>query len=294
VAIVFDWQAWWALQSADLPVDVGYDLVTSHWYDAFHALHVPVDFVHPESDLSGYRVVIAPMLYLLTESGASNLSSFVKAGGHLLVTPYTDIVDENNGFRDGGFQTQLRQALGATSLEFGALALPADTEGGGGPGESHAPAAGEPGEFTGRYLAEQLALHGATSRATFTKGRRRGQPALTSNRFGEGVGYYLATLPTVDGVEVIAAWLLGVAGVDIPFAGLPATVEVVERRDVTVVINHGSEHAATTFSGWDLVTGTTIASVDLAPNEWVVLASPTRSADLDAPQSERINEHAER
>jgi len=267
VAIVFDWHAWWALQSADLPVEVGYDLVISHWYDALHGLHVPVDFVHPESELSGYRVVIAPMLYLLTESGAGNLSSFVEAGGHLLVTPYTDIVDENNGFRDGGFQTQLRQVLGATSLEFGALALAADS-----PGESDAPAAGEPGEFTGRYLAEQLALHGARSRAAFTGGRRRGDPALTSNRFGEGVGYYLATLPTLDGVERVAAWLLAEAGMDLPHPELPATVEVVERQDVTVVMNHGSSPAATAFSGRDLLAGTTVASVELGPNEWVVLA----------------------
>jgi len=275
VAIVFDWHAWWALQSAALPVDVGYDVVASHWYDAFHALHVPVDFVHPDSDLGGYRVVIAPMLYLLTESGARNLSSFVEAGGHLLVTPYTDIVDEHNGFRHGGFQTRLRQVLGATSLEFGALALPADVPGGGGPGESHASAVGEPGEFTGRYLAERLALHGATSRAVFTVGRRRGEPALTSNRFGDGVGYYLATLPSVDGVEAIAAWLLAEAGVDILHPDLPATVEVVERHDATVVINHGSEPVATAFSGRDVLTGRVLASVELTPNEWVVLVPAT-------------------
>lgn len=277
VAIVFDWHAWWAMESADLPVDIDYDLVISEWYDAFHALHVPVDFVHSESDLSGYRVVVAPMLYLLAESGAGNLTSFVEAGGHLLVTPYTDIVDENNGFRDGGFQTLLRQVLGATSLEFGALALPADAPGGGGPGETQAPAAGEPGEFTGRYLAEQLALHGATPRASFTGGRRRGEPALTSNGFGAGAGYYLATMPTVDGVQTIAAWLLAEAGVVLPHRTLPATVEVVERHDATVVLNHGSKRVTTT-------------SVDLAPNEWVVLPP----AALDAETSERITEHAAR
>ncbi|MEO6115943.1 MAG: beta-galactosidase [Pseudolysinimonas sp.] len=274
VAIVFDWQAWWALLSADLPVDVGYDLVASQWYDAFHALHVPVDFVHPDSVLTGYQVVVAPMLYLLSERGAHNLSSFVEGGGHLLVTPYTDIVDEKNGFRDGGFQTQLRHVLGATSLEFGALAL---RQGGssreGGPGETHAVATGEPGEFTGWYLAEQLELQGATPRARFSTGRRCGEPALTSNQFGEGVGYYLATLPTLDGVEAIAAWLLSQAGVEMKHQDLPATVEVVQRGNATVVMNHGGEEAQTAFSGRDVLSGRTVTSINLAPNQWVVLAS---------------------
>lgn len=293
VAIVFDWHAWWALESADLPVSIGYDQVSAQWYDALHGLHVPTDFVHPESDLSRYRIVIAPMLYLLTEHGASNLASFVHGGGHLLVTPYTDIVDESNGFRERGFQTLLRDVLGATSVEFGALALPADDPRGGGPGESEAPAEGEPGQFVGRYLAEQLVLQGATPRARFSDGRRHGEPALTSNRFGDGVGYYLATLPTGNGVETIAAWLLAEAGADLPHAGLPATIEIVARQDAIVVINHGAERVTTAFSGRDLMTGATFDAVDLRPNEWVVLAPPARSEDGDSEQTERIHEHAE-
>lgn len=48
--------------------------------------------------------------------------SYVEAGGQLLVAGFSDIVDECDAFRDGGFMTQLGGVLGVRLDEFGGAA----------------------------------------------------------------------------------------------------------------------------------------------------------------------------
>ena len=207
----------------------------------------------------------------MTEADAHNLTAFVDGGGHLLVTAYSDIVGESNEFRSGGFQTLLGEALGASTLEFGALLPPAGRPGSDGPGEGLATAAGEFGEFTGHYMAEEIDLRGATARAHFTSGRRKGRPALTSQSFGAGTGYYLATMPTDSGATAVAKWLIAQAGLSLPHQDLPATVEVIHRGDVTIGINHGDAVVRTSLSGHDLLQDRRHNMAELGPQQWVML-----------------------
>jgi len=178
VAIVFDWENWWAIENPDHPVVLDYLELVQRWYAALHRQHVQVDLVPASADpahLAGYRLVIAPQLYLLRADAAANLTAFVHAGGHLLVTAFSDVVDECDGFRAGGFLTQLGPLLGIGVDEFGALVPP----GSAGPGQQEAPfeAPGGGGPLTGTLLAEEIHLGGATVLSSFTDGRTLGMPA---------------------------------------------------------------------------------------------------------------------
>ena len=255
VAIVFDWQNWWALGNPDHPVVLDYLALVQRWYSAIHRQHVQVDLVQPTSDLTGYRVVIAPQLYLLTTEGADNLLAFANAGGHLLVTAFSDLVDENDAFREGGYLTQLGSALGIWLEDFGALVPPGGSAAGGsstgesvsaapaasGPGQVFAPLNGAVGPVTGTLLAEEIHLDGATSLGDFVGGRLDGRPAFTVNRVGAGRAYYLATIADATGCEGIAAYVFDAAGVEPVALGLPPTVEAIRRGDVVTLINHNTE-----------------------------------------------------
>ena len=252
VAIVFDWQNWWALGNPDHPVVLDYLALVQRWYSAIHRQHVQVDLVQPTSDLTGYRVVIAPQLYLLTTEGADNLLAFANAGGHLLVTAFSDLVDENDAFRDGGYLTQLRSALGIWLEDFGALVPPGGGAARGwsagdastaapeasGPGQVFAPLNGAVGPVTGTLLAEEIHLDGATSLGDFVGGRLDGRPAFTVNQVGRGRAYYLATIPDATGCAGVAAYVFDAAGIEPVAVGLPPTVEAVRRGDVVTLINH--------------------------------------------------------
>lgn len=258
VALVLDWDSWWAVENPDHPVALELLPLVQRWYRALHRRHVMVDLVPPTGDLSGYSLVVLPQTYLLTADGAANLLAFTEAGGHLLVTPFTDVVDADDRFREGGYVTQLGPALGVWLEDFGALDHP------GGTGQSTAPVrgvvAGLP-PFTGGLFAEEVHVEDvedpAEVVATFEGGRLDGWPALTRRAVGAGTGWHLATVPDEEGTDALVGWLLDRVGVEPVWEGLPATVEAARRGDVVTLINHGPDPVVV-----DLGDHSTLASSD--------------------------------
>jgi beta-galactosidase len=256
VAIVFDWENWWAIENPDHPVVLNYLALVQRWYAGAHRQHVQVDLVRASADLTGYRLVIAPQLYLLRDDGAANLSDFVSSGGQLLVTAFSDVVDEFDRFRPGGYLTQLGGLLGVGVEDFGAL-VPPDSAG---PGQSQAPISSPAGEIVGTLLAEEIHASDATIVGTFVGGRLNGRPAFTVNSVGSGRAWYLATIPDAVGTGSLLAYLFTEAGIDPVLAGLPTSVEVARRGDVVTVINHDSAPVSVAVVGTDLLTGENVES----------------------------------
>jgi beta-galactosidase len=94
VAILMDWQNWWAVEYQPGPSDrLHYWEQIKSQYHALHRLNVSVDIVSPDADLSRYRLVVAPLLYMLRPGVADNIEQFVKQGGVLLTTFFSGIVD---------------------------------------------------------------------------------------------------------------------------------------------------------------------------------------------------------
>jgi beta-galactosidase len=123
VAILFDWNAWWAAELDSHPsADVQYLPMVRDYYEALWNQGVTVDFVRPDDDLSGYRLVIAPCLYLVTDDAAANIAGYVHGGGHLLCTFFSGIVNQDDAVRLGGYPGAFRDLLGVRVEEFFPLA----------------------------------------------------------------------------------------------------------------------------------------------------------------------------
>jgi beta-galactosidase len=275
VAVVLDWENWWALENPDHPVVLDYLELVQRWYAALHRQHVQVDLVPASvlsADLAGYALVLAPQLYLLRADAAATLTAYVHDGGHLLVTAFSDVVDECDRFRDGGFLTQLGPLLGVRLEEFGALVPPAAA----GPGQREAPfqMPGGGGPLTGTLLAEEITADTATVLSSYTAGRTDGLPAFTVNAAGAGLAYYLATVPDAAGTAEIVRYLLESAGVDPVLTGLPSAVEAIRRGDILTVINHGDTAVELTLPGTSLSDAQPAGPVTLAPFEYRLLRLP--------------------
>ena len=254
VALVFDWENWWAVEGTDHPVVLDYLEVVQRWYRALHRRHVQVDIVPPERVDGQYALAIAPLLYLLRAEGAATLTAFVENGGHLLAGPFTDVVDEYDRFRDGGFLTQLGELCGIRLVDFGALVAPHAAPDA--PGEREARFAGAAlGEGVGTLVAEEIEATDATIEASFTSGRRTGHPALTARRAGRGVARYLATIPDEAGVLAVVDRVLAAAGVEPVVVGLPEHVEAARRGELLTLVNHGGPEVELAVGGIDAVTG---------------------------------------
>ncbi|WP_327103749.1 beta-galactosidase [Nonomuraea glycinis] len=225
VAIVWDWESYWALELDWRPsVDLTFRERVDAFYEALWREHVTVDFVHPSADISGYRVVVAPSAYLLTDASAKNLHRYVEAGGHLLVSYFSGIVDEHDAIHPGAYPGALRELLGLSIEEFHPL-------------REHETVATTAAE--GRIWSERIELAGARAVQRFTAGPDAGHPAVTRHDLGAGAAWYLATAP-VTGLRELLCEVLDRAGVPRP-RDLPDTLELVRRGRHVFLINHGDE-----------------------------------------------------
>ncbi|QHC58847.1 beta-galactosidase [Rathayibacter sp. VKM Ac-2760] len=271
VALVLDWENWWAIGNPDHPVVLDLLELVQRWYSALHRQSIAVDLVLPTADLAGYDLVLLAHSYLLTEAAARNLTAFVERGGHLLVTAFSDLVDEDDAFRDGGFQVGLREVLGTAVVEF--TGVPA-----GGAITVDTPF----GSLRGELLAEELAVLAAPDDAAggdrpvevlarYASGRLAGSPALTSRRTGAGTASHLATIPDDEGMLRVTRWATERAGVE-PVLRTPSEwVEAARRGDVLTVINHGTDAVDVAVRGTDLVSGEAVESVRLEQYDWVLI-----------------------
>ena len=67
VAILFDWENRWALENSQGPRNIGmhYRETVREHYQAFWEMGIPVNFVDITCDISKYKVLIAPLIYIL-------------------------------------------------------------------------------------------------------------------------------------------------------------------------------------------------------------------------------------
>ena len=294
VALVFDWENWWAVEERDHPTEVDYLALVLEWYGAFHARNIQVDIVGPEDVDGGYDLVVAPLLYLLREEGAVALERFVAAGGTLLAGPFTDIVDEHDQFRDGGFLTQLGPVLGVRFEDFGALGGASTGGTGVGAQQSRGSGSGATVAFRfgdvvspGRLVAERVHATEAEVVAVFDDGLTAGSPALTRHRYGTGEAWYIATQPASEGLGAIVQAVVEASGVLPVVADLPAGVEAARRGDLVTLINHGDRDAIVAIEGTDAETGAALSRRLLEPQQVAFVLAPAATEPpafaVDAP-----------
>lgn len=190
-AIVHDWQNKWALEGSCGPRNAGmgyWDELKRH-YNALAREGIAVEFVDQNADLTGYGLVVVPMLYLLTDAFAKKLCAFAQNGGTVIVTYWSGVVDESDLCRLGDTPYGLTELLGLRRTEIDGMY----------DGETRrcVPSAGctlpaaqastlcEVAVLDEKDPAEPLSLYGEDYFA--------GHPAASVHRYGKGRAYYLAS-----------------------------------------------------------------------------------------------------
>jgi len=269
VALVFDWDCWWALELGNSPrSDLSYPQEVLRLYRPFFDANIPVDFVDTKADLSQYSLVVLPATYLLTDRAAQNVEDYVAGGGRLVVSYLSGIVDQDNTIRLGGYPGALRNVLGAWSEEMHPLA---------GEGEAVKLTTADGGTASADYWTEHLHTTTAEVVASYASGRLAGMPAVTRNTFGRGTATYLSA--RVDDAfleELLSAERA--AAVIRPELDVPLGVQVRRRtgngRSFLLVLNHNDAPASVNVGsgGTDGITGARVTgTVELAANGVLVL-----------------------
>lgn len=190
VAIIFDWEIRWALEGIQgLRNDMkeyDYDKDCRRHYESLWKKNISADVLSSDCDLSKYKLVIAPMLYMLKPGVSERLENFVHDGGTLVVTYFSGIANENDLCFFGGFPGPLRKLLGIWAEEIDSIydyekvfvntneLLPIDKQ------------------YNVKNYMESVHTETAEVLAVFGNDMFEGKPAVTVNSFGKGKAYYTA------------------------------------------------------------------------------------------------------
>jgi beta-galactosidase len=191
VAIIYDWENRWMIDMESGPRNEGKDYFgtcLAH-YEPLWKRGIAVDVPDMEQDFSKYKLLIAPMLYMLRAGVAERLIKFVEAGGTLVTTYFTGYVDENDLCFLTGFPGPLRKLLGIWAEELDALPDSREQK----VIASQQNPLGLFGVYTARHFCELIHAEGAEVLAAYGSDFYAGRPAVTVNHAGKGNAYYIAS-----------------------------------------------------------------------------------------------------
>ena len=232
VAFLFGWDNWWAFDGADHPSQrLDLPAIVRSWYRPFFDGNVAVDFAPPGRDLAGYRLVVAPNLYLLTDEALEALTAFVRNGGIFVCGFFSGVVDENDHVRSPQQTAALRQLLGVRVDEFWPIP----------PGEEIAVEHSSGASSIARDWSEWLVPDGGEPVAFYRSGVLDGLPAVIRNSVGAGVAYYCSAGLDAAGIATVVRAAREDAAVT-PVADVPAGVEACRRSSASAsylfLLNH--------------------------------------------------------
>ena len=217
------------------------------YYSALHRQNIPADFVGDDHDWSKYKVLIAPLQFLMTQAHLDKLRAFVENGGRLVVTWRSGIKDDSNlCHTDGLVPVHFNALTGVNLLEYDCLR---DCEG---------TVRWDGVEYPCTLWCDVLQPTTAEPVAEYAHEFYAGTPAITRNRYGKGLTWYVGTTLSAGLAEKFTAEICREAEIT-PLMATPHGVEAVRRtkdgKTWLFLLNHNeTEQAAEVpagYTSWD-------------------------------------------
>lgn len=254
IGMLFDWDNWWALtHSAGPSCELDYVQEWKRCYRALRERNYEVDIVSSRDDFSGYRILLAPVWYMVKGQDDEAVRRFVAEGGAFVTGFFSGIVQENDLAVTGGYPGKLRDILGIWVEECDAL--PHDVENS---------FVYQGVRYPARILCDLLHTEGAVQMddSGYETDFYRGYPVLTKHSYGKGIAYYMATSSSDDFYRKFLEDICQEAGVQ-PVLRTPSGVEAASRVNQNGafiwLLNHTEEpqEVCLPWEGLDVLAGST-------------------------------------
>lgn len=185
---------------------------------AFAGCGLNVDIIGQHEDLSAYKIVCAPEMYVTDEGVVRRLYDFAKSGGTVILTNRSGVKDSNNNCIQEQLPTVYSGLTGCHAGEYDPI------------GNDSVQIKFSDGKvFTGKQWCDVLIADTAEVLAVYDSNFYKGSAAITENRFGNGRVYYIGTVGEKGLYRKIALKILEDS--DISFTdNLPDHVEITTRE----------------------------------------------------------------
>ncbi|WP_199853143.1 beta-galactosidase [Plantactinospora sp. BC1] len=275
VAVLLDYSSVWAQEAANQPSTdmVAFDEIR-RWHSALWRAGITADLAAPGADLTGYKLVLAPALYLVDDAAIGNLTGYVRSGGTLVVGPYSGLVDERDRVRPAPLPGGFAELLGVRVEEFFPL-----------------PAAGTVRLDDGtsaEVWTEALVAADAEVLVRYDNGPVAGGPAVTRRSADGGAAWYLGTRLEQTALGRLLARIADEAGAAAAAPAVPGVEQIRRRhpdgRSYLFLFNRSDRPAEVDAAGTDLLTGTRWAGpTTVEPHGVAVLAQRPEPEPTGAP-----------
>ena len=275
VGILFDWDNWWALELTSGPTqDMDYLKQVHHFYRALYENNISTDILKVTANYSKYKIIVAPLLYMMKENVAEKLEQFVGEGGTLIVTYMSGMVDENDKCVFGAYPGKLRKLTGIWVEETDALY----------PDEENRMIVknfeSANGTYNCGFLCDQIHLETAEALAVYGKDFYQGKPCLTKNNYQKGRVYYLGTCPEMRFLKLFLKKICEQHNVH-PYFQIDGRGEVCvregERGKTIFLINHQEEDMVVHLDKnkyWDILNEEQVEGTRIVGGRNVVVLKP--------------------
>jgi beta-galactosidase len=126
IAIMQSYDTRFAFQIQPNNPRFGYESQIQHIYTGFFNVNIPVDIISEKDPLAGYKVVLVPAMYVLTEQTARNLEHFAASGGVVVFTPRTGVKDVANAVINMKLPGLIAEMAGVEVDEY--ISMPVDED----------------------------------------------------------------------------------------------------------------------------------------------------------------------
>ncbi len=267
VALCYEFKNRWALDNASgfQNLDKKYKRTCINHYKEFWRRGINVDVISADADLKKYKILILPMLYLVTEKQIDNIEKFVRNGGTVVATYTLGYVNETDLCYLGGFPGgKLKDVFGLTADEIDSLY------------ETDENAVNYGGKtYKAVDYCELISKNGAVSLGEYEKDFYKGMPAVLKNSYGKGTAYYIGFRDTGDFLYDFYADIINendIASFDLPYG---VTLHTRENDDFiyTFVGNYSDKEQTLTLNRemTDLESGEVKKVLTLSPYDSKIL-----------------------
>ena len=204
IAIYFSNESLSALSYFSFSDNIDYNVLINEMYETLYKMNYECDFVdHTVEDLSQYKLIVVPALYVASDIELKRLNDFVAAGGNVLYTFKSGYCNENVQVRMDkqpaliadacGFTYQLNSLIDSVRIKCNAFEVSPQNN----------------------YMHEFIELLTPTTAevwATYDNPYWGEYAAITYNKFGKGSVAYIAGHPTMEVMKQTISKYAGLCG----------------------------------------------------------------------------------
>ena len=204
VGIVFSFDQDYALEIQPNSPKLHYTAQLLKYYRALYDEQIPVDFVPAEGKFDQYKLLIAPLQYIMTPKLEDKYFEYVRNGGHLILTMRSGIKDDTNiNMTDREIPGRLADLAGIEVLDYDSLV-------------SNSAKA----QYRGKIYdidvwSDLIHVTGTETEvlAEYASEFYKGTPCMTANPYGKGACIYIGTEPGEEMMKAVMKSIVSAAGI---------------------------------------------------------------------------------